>query len=75
MKRKRKKRRKEKKRSEERKVLFGIELGTFDAPGKRSSTTRPRGTHGDSYRNFIIKIFERLLNVNAKILSRRMTVV
>ena len=75
MKRKRKKRRKEKKRSEEKKVVFGIGLGTFDAPGQRSSTTWPRGTLGKHYRNFIIKTFEPLLNVNSKIPSRRMTVV
>ena len=43
-------RRKEKKRSEEKKVMPGIEPGTFDVPD-RTFTTRPRG-------NFIIKTFE-----------------
>ena len=51
------KRRKEKKRSEEKKVMSGIEPGTFDVPGQ-SFTTRPRGTHKLICRNFIIKTFE-----------------
>ena len=39
-----KKRRKEKKRSEKKKVIPGIEQGTFDLSA-RSFTTRLRGTH------------------------------
>ena len=43
-----KKRRKEKKRSEEKKITLGIEPGT----------TRARGTHKLTCRNFIVKTFE-----------------
>ena len=53
MKRKRKKRRKEKKRREKG-YRLEFELGTFDAPGQ-SFTTRPRGTHRNNRRNFIMK--------------------
>ena len=48
---------KKNKRSEEKKVMPGIVSVTFDVPG-RSLTTRPRGTHNLSRRNFIIKTFE-----------------
>ena len=50
-------RRKEKKRSEEKKVMPGIETGTFDTPGQ-SFTHRPCGTTRKVCRNFIIKTFE-----------------
>ena len=53
-KRKEKVKKEEKKRSEEKKVMPGIKPRTFDKPG-RSFTTRPRGTHNDIGRNFIIK--------------------
>ena len=49
--------RKRKKKSEEKKVIPGIERGTFDTPGQ-SFTTRPRGTLKKTRRNFIIKTFE-----------------
>ena len=56
-KRKEKVKKEEKKRSEEKKVMPGIKPRTFDKPG-RSFTTRPRGTHNDIGRNFIIKTFK-----------------
>ena len=56
-KRKEKEKKKGKKRNEEKKVLPGIDLETFDAPGQ-SFTTGPRGTRIEIRRNFIIKPFE-----------------
>ena len=53
-KRKEKEKKEEKKRSE---VSPRFELGSFDATDA-SFTTRPRGTHGKTPRNFIIKTFE-----------------
>ena len=50
-------RKKKKGRREEKKLPFGIELGTFDTPGQ-SFTTGPRGTHKQFGRNFISKTFE-----------------
>ena len=47
----------EKKRSEEKKVITGIECGTFNTLDQ-SFTTRLRGTPENIRRNFIIKIFE-----------------
>ena len=59
-KRKEKVKKEEKKRSEEKKVIPRIDTGPFDVPG-RSFTTKPRGTHKLSCRNFIIKTFEPYL--------------
>ena len=72
---KEKEKKEEKKRSEEKKVLPRFELGPFGAPGE-SFTTRPRGTHSEIRRNFIIiKSLRALLNVNSKIFFRRITAV
>ena len=57
MKTKRKEKEEEKKRSEEKKVMLGIELRTFDALDQ-SFTIRPRGTHEDIRPNFSNKSFE-----------------
>ena len=56
-KRKEKEKNEEKKRSEEKTVMPGIEIRTFDPQGQ-SFTTKPRGTHKQSCRNVTIKTFQ-----------------
>ena len=46
-----------KKRSEKKKIMCGMELGTFDVPGL-NFIARPRGTRKQSEGNFIIKTFK-----------------
>ena len=52
-----KKKTKKKKRSEEKKIMSGIEHGTFDDPGQ-SFPTGPRGKRTVIRGNFIIKTFK-----------------
>ena len=59
---------KEKKRSKEKKVMPGIELGTFDSPGHVEDTK-------DYLSKFYYKNLRALLNVNSNIFFRRMTAV
>ena len=53
-KRKEKEKNEEKKRSEEKTVMPGIEIRTFDAQGQ-SFTTRPRGTHKQDVEMLLLK--------------------